>query len=70
MVCPPPPHHYTADITAYDRREAYTVLVVYIWMHACRLGNNTDDSTIVIGWETQYYYIMESYYSAWNVYRR
>lgn len=53
MVCPPPPPpHYTADISAYDRREAYTVLEVYIWMHACRLGNNTDDSTIVIGRET------------------
>lgn len=54
MVCPPslPTKTDTADNSAYGRREAYTVLVVYIWMHACRLGNNTDDSTIVIGRET------------------
>lgn len=51
----PPPHSSTltdtADNSAHDRTEAYTVLVVYIWMHT-HLDDNTDDSTILIGRET------------------
>lgn len=53
MVCPPPPPNKTdtADTVSPPTivEKPTPVLAVYIWMHACRLGNNTDDSTIVIG---------------------